>query len=109
MAGTAIGAAAGGLLGGLIGLGIPEERAKVYNDRVSQGHYLVMVSGSLASVRLAEKTLSDGGIQEWGVYDAPDLAGKETTTTTTTANTVASTDTDPEVVIVDRRDQTSPR
>ncbi|NES69427.1 MAG: DUF1269 domain-containing protein [Okeania sp. SIO2D1] len=119
LAGTAIGAAAGGLVGGLIGLGIPEERAKVYSDRVAKGHYLVMVSGPLTSIRLAEKILTERGIQEWGVYDAPDLHNKTATTTTTattnpvntanTATTVASSDHDPKVVIVDNTDKTTRR
>ncbi|HIK18334.1 MAG TPA: PRC-barrel domain-containing protein [Leptolyngbyaceae cyanobacterium M33_DOE_097] len=41
LAGGAIGAVSGGLLGALIGLGIPEERARVYQDRVARGGYLV--------------------------------------------------------------------
>lgn len=68
-AGGAIGAAAGGLIGALVGLGIPEERARVYNDRVSQGHYLVMVDGTEADIRRAEVILNTRGIEEWGVYD----------------------------------------
>lgn len=72
LAGAGIGAAAGGLIGALIGLGIPEERAKVYNDRVSRGEFLVMVNGSEDEIRHAESLLNNSGIQEWGVYDAPD-------------------------------------
>ncbi len=75
LAGGAIGAAAGGLLGALVGLGIPEDRAKVYNDRVSRGEYLVMVDGSDEEIAQAETILSRRGIQEWGIYDA----GTETT------------------------------
>jgi uncharacterized protein (TIGR02271 family) len=70
LSGTAIGAATGGLLGALVGLGIPEERAKVYHDRVAQGHYLVMVEGTDTELRRAEQILNRRGIQEWGVYDA---------------------------------------
>ena len=68
--GGAIGAAAGGLVGALVGLGIPEDRAKVYNDRVSRGDYLVIVDGSEDEVRRAETILSHRGIQEWGIYDS---------------------------------------
>lgn len=78
LAGTAIGAAAGGLLGALIGLGIPEERARVYNDRVAQGGYLVMVTGTEVDIRRAEAILRDRNIEEWGVYDAPDLNHERT-------------------------------
>lgn len=74
LSGTAIGAATGGLLGALVGLGIPEERAKVYHDRVAQGHYLVMVEGTDEDLRRAEQILHRRGIQEWGVYDAPHQA-----------------------------------
>jgi uncharacterized protein YcfJ len=68
--GGAIGAAAGGLVGALVGLGIPEDRARVYNDRVSRGDYMVIVDGSEDEIRRAETILSHRGIQEWGVYDA---------------------------------------
>lgn len=71
LAGGAIGAAAGGLLGALVGLGIPEERAKVYNDRVSSGDYLVIVDGTEDEIARAEFILNGGGIQEWGIYDVP--------------------------------------
>jgi len=72
LSGTAIGAAAGGLIGGLVGLGIPEEKARVYSDRVSRGEYLVMVDGTEDEVRRAEAVLSHRGIQDWGVYNAPE-------------------------------------
>lgn len=74
LSGGAIGAVAGGLIGALIGLGIPEERARVYNDRVSRGDYLVMVEGSDADISHAESILGRGGIQEWGVYDIPNAS-----------------------------------
>ncbi|MEW6493683.1 MAG: DUF1269 domain-containing protein [Cyanobacteriota bacterium] len=78
LAGTAIGAAAGGLIGALVGLGIPEERAKVYSDRVSRGEYLVMVTGTEADIRRATAILSNRGVEELGVYDAPDLGHERT-------------------------------
>lgn len=71
LAGGAIGAVTGGLLGALIGLGIPEERARVYHDRVARGEYLVIVDGSDAEIRRAEAILHRGGIEEYGIYDAP--------------------------------------
>ena len=42
-AGAIAGAAAGGLIGALVNLGVSEERAKVYADRVSIGNVLVAV------------------------------------------------------------------
>lgn len=82
LAGGAIGAVTGGLLGALVGLGIPEERARVYNDRVARGDYLVMVEGSDQDIARAEAILHHRGIEEYGVYDAPDA-----TTVATTAPT----------------------
>jgi hypothetical protein len=73
LAGAGIGAAAGGIVGGLVGLGIPEEKAKIYSDRVSSGSYLVMVNGSDDDIRRAEEILHNNGIEEYGVYDAPDI------------------------------------
>ncbi|WP_026734403.1 general stress protein [Fischerella sp. PCC 9605] len=112
-AGAGIGAAAGGLVGALVGLGIPEERARVYNDRVSRGHYLVMVEGTEAEIQRAEAVLRNRGIEEFGVYNVPDAtatrsdyvnpanAGVDTTRADYPSNVV---DNDPKVVIVDRRD-----
>ncbi|GEM_PF-257815 len=70
LAGTAIGATSGGIIGALIGLGIPEDQAKVYNDRLSQGQYIVLVTGTPRSVEQAEDILRDQGIEQWQVYDA---------------------------------------
>ncbi|WP_017655520.1 general stress protein [Fortiea contorta] len=78
LAGAGIGAVAGSLLGALIGLGIPEERAKVYNERVERGDYLVIVDGTDAEIAQAEAILRRGGIEEFGVYDQPN--GKYPTT-----------------------------
>lgn len=76
VAGGAIGAAAGNLVGGQIGQGIPENRAKIYNDRVSAGEYLVMVNGTDAEIAEAETILNHRGIQEWGVYDVATTESK---------------------------------
>jgi hypothetical protein len=73
LAGAGIGAAAGGIIGGLVGMGIPEDRAKIYSDRVGSGSYLVMVNGSNSDIMQAEKILHNSGIEEYGVYDAPDI------------------------------------
>ena len=70
-AGAGMGAAGGGLVGALAGLGIADERAQVYGNRVSQGGYLVIVDGTDQEIHLAESILNNRGIQEWGVYDYP--------------------------------------
>lgn len=41
--GALTGALAGGLIGGLVGLGVPEDEAKVYEDRVKEGAILLAV------------------------------------------------------------------
>ncbi|MBW4614690.1 MAG: DUF1269 domain-containing protein [Desmonostoc vinosum HA7617-LM4] len=69
--GGAIGAATGSLAGALLGLGIPEQKARVYSDLVSQGYYLVIVTGTEEVVHFAKQILSNRGIQEWGVYETP--------------------------------------
>jgi hypothetical protein len=71
IAGAGIGAAAGSLLGALVGLGIPEERARVYNERVERGQYLVMIDGTDAEIAKAEAILRHGGIEEFGIYNHP--------------------------------------
>ncbi|NHC35391.1 general stress protein [Scytonema millei] len=126
LSGGAIGAAAGGLAGALVGLGIPEERAKVYNDRLSQGDYLIFVDGTEDEIRRAESVLHHRGIQEWGIYDAPDAdtPRRSEYAATDTRDTVRGGDViesearrtnydsgvvdpnDPKVIIVDKRDST---
>lgn len=127
LAGGAIGAAAGSLIGALVGLGIPEEQAKVYNDRVSRGEYLVLVDGNADELARAEAILTGRGIQYFGIYDRPD----DTTTRVDVVNasTIAPasadyvqpsttsveptrtvhpgsvTSNDPKVIIVDHRDE----
>lgn len=113
LAGGAIGAAAGGLIGALIGLGIPEERARVYNDRVSRGHYLVLVDGSDAEIARAETILTGRGIEDFGIYDIPGSTtgsgyvapSVDVVDTTRTGYTDTVSSNDPQVVIVDRREE----
>jgi hypothetical protein len=67
--GSGIGAAGGGLLGALIGWGVPEERAHYYNSRVyDYNDYLVLVEGTPAEIRSAEAVLNEYGIRDWGTY-----------------------------------------
>lgn len=66
--GGGIGAAGGGLVGALIGWGIPEDRAKYYDELVSQGRYIVLMEGTQAEINGAEAILKNRRIQDWGVY-----------------------------------------
>lgn len=107
LSGGVIGAAAGGLIGALVGLGIPEERARVYNERLSRGDYLVIVDGTGDDIRRAEAILNNRGIQDWGIYDAPGSDSVRTTVDAPRADySDRVSDTDPKVIIVDRRDET---
>ncbi|MHC5934390.1 histidine kinase [Nostoc sp.] len=78
LAGAGIGAVAGSLLGALIGLGIPEERARVYDERVRRGHYLVILDGTDAEIIRAEAILHQQGVEEFGIYDNPDATNTTT-------------------------------
>jgi hypothetical protein len=102
VAGAGIGAVAGGLLGVLISLGIPEERARVYSDRLDRGDYLLFIDGTDAEIAQAEAILRQRGIEEFGVYDHP----HDQHTRGMQHETVADIQpTDPSVVIIDRRDE----
>ncbi|MEJ8305267.1 general stress protein [Saccharibacillus sacchari] len=48
LAGATLGAGIGGLAGGFIGLGIPEQEAKYYDERIHEGDVLVMVDADEA-------------------------------------------------------------
>lgn len=111
ISGGAIGAAAGGLAGGLVGLGIPEDRARVYNDRFERGDYLVMVEGTEDEIHRAEAILNQHGIRDWGIFDATDshtasgITGSRTSDMNLTDQPTHTTG-DPDVVVVDRRNET---
>lgn len=72
-AGAGVGAAAGGLVGALAGMGIPEEKAKIYEKRVKAGHYLLMVSGNNDQVRHADEIMHKYNTREFGIFDASDV------------------------------------
>ncbi|MHC5595531.1 MAG: histidine kinase [Nostoc sp.] len=96
LAGAGIGAVAGSLLGALIGLGIPEERARVYDERVRRGHYLVILDGTDAEILRAEGILHQQGVEEFGIFDNPDasnVSADYVTPTPTATDYVAPTPT----------------
>ena len=118
LTGGAIGAVAGGLTGALVGLGIPEDRARVYNDRVAHGDYLVMIDGTESETHQAETVLRRHNIHEWGIYDAADVDATrhpQEMTQRRTSPDVDPLDRDrdsrvdnsrPNVTIIDHRDET---
>jgi len=58
------GAVMGGLAGGLIDLGIPEERGQYYEDRVREGDILVAVKADADQADQADRILNDYGADE---------------------------------------------
>ncbi|WP_204139287.1 general stress protein [Halomicronema sp. CCY15110] len=66
--GGVAGAAGGGLIGGLAGWGVPEKQAKLYQDRVTDGQFLLMLEGTQTQVEKATNVLNPLNIQEWNVY-----------------------------------------
>ena len=84
LSGGVIGTLAGGLAGSLVGLGIPEDRAHLYSDRVAKGEYLVMVEGSDSDINLAESIFSKHHIHKWYIYDLPSESVPTVTSVTTT-------------------------
>ncbi|MBV6622904.1 MAG: signal transduction histidine kinase LytS [Rivularia sp. (in: Bacteria)] len=99
VAGASIGAAAGGLLGALVSLGIPEERAKIYNQRIERGDYLLILDGSEASISSAEVIVKNHGIEEFEIYNVPNSSANEIE-----QNPQPIADKDSKVVIIDHRE-----
>lgn len=63
LAATLGGAAAGGLAGGLVDYGIPEQEGRHYEERVKRGDILAVVSAS-KNAEEAEKILRDNGAED---------------------------------------------
>jgi hypothetical protein len=68
VAGGVTGAAGGGLIGGLLGWGVPEKQTRLYQDRVADGQFLLMLEGTATQIEDATQVLNPHGVQEWGVY-----------------------------------------
>lgn len=79
LTGGAIGAATGGIVGALVGLGIPENRARVYNERFNRGDDLIIMDGSEADIRHAESILKRHRIHEWERFEATKVQTQKST------------------------------
>lgn len=66
----AFGAAAGGFVGALVSLGIPQKQAEVYNEDIKQGKYLLLIRGSKYDTMRAESVLQrmDNAGNNWTLY-----------------------------------------
>ncbi|HRN86146.1 MAG TPA: general stress protein [Candidatus Dojkabacteria bacterium] len=62
--GVATGALAGGLIGALTGLGLPEEDARVYEERIKEGGILVAVSAHSSEEVLVENIFSENHAED---------------------------------------------
>jgi hypothetical protein len=72
MGGVAVGTAAHeNLVRALVHLGIPENRARIYSDRLQQSYYLLILSSTESEIHRVEDSLRQHGIQNWDIYDCP--------------------------------------
>ncbi|MFQ4135965.1 hypothetical protein PGN35_006550 [Nodosilinea sp. PGN35] len=55
----------------LVSLGIPQDRAGAFSDRLINADFMVIADGSQAQVSQAESVLAEHGIQAWDVYGIP--------------------------------------
>jgi outer membrane lipoprotein SlyB len=67
--GAFYGAVSGGVLGGEEGLEISATQAQLYDDRLAQGNYLLIVKGSDDEIDRAELILKTANIQDWMVLN----------------------------------------
>jgi hypothetical protein len=70
LAGAGAGALTGGIVGALVGLGIPEEKAKVYEDRIKAGDYLLMVSGDDDTLHRTESIMGNHHVDDFEIFEA---------------------------------------
>ncbi|EAW35317.1 general stress protein [Lyngbya sp. PCC 8106] len=74
--GGGIGAVGGGLVGALIGWGLPEDKAQYYNSRVHEhGDYLVLMEGTDQEIRNAEALLNDYKVRDLHLFGIPGTVG----------------------------------
>lgn len=80
------------------GLGIVDDRARIYRDRVNEGYYLVMVNGTEEEVRQAASILTHRGIQQFDIYDSSQI----TTDRNVVDRSTVGQSSDPDVIIIER-------
>lgn len=79
LTGAAVGTAAGGITGAFVGMGIPEEEAKYYDEEFKQGRTLMTVKSS-DRYDLASDTIRRGGGWDWDTRN--ERTAKDTKRTT---------------------------
>jgi outer membrane lipoprotein SlyB len=64
IAATLTGAVGGGLVGGLVDMGIPEERSQYFESKVREGRILAVVDADSSKVDQAARTMRDFGASD---------------------------------------------
>lgn len=49
---------------------IPDDRTRLYNERIHQGDYIIVVSGTDAEIHRAATILNRHGVKQWQVYES---------------------------------------
>lgn len=62
--GAITGALAGGIVGALVGIGVPEQTAKIYEERIGKGGILLAVSTDSKKDSIARNILQEYGAEE---------------------------------------------
>ncbi|MBW4676656.1 MAG: hypothetical protein KME52_22385 [Desmonostoc geniculatum HA4340-LM1] len=89
LVGASIGAATGTFAGALVGWGMSEEQARAYNERVEDGHYLIIVDCTSLEIAQVEAILQHWGIEEFGIYEHLNSEYGSTNYLTTTTSVTA--------------------
>ncbi|WP_373528250.1 general stress protein [Nostoc sp.] len=89
LVGASIGAATGTFAGALVGWGMSEEQARAYNERIEDGHYLIIVDCTSLEIAKVKAILQRWGIEEFGIYEHLSSEYGTTNHLTTTTPTTA--------------------
>jgi hypothetical protein len=74
LAGAGVGAAAGGLTGALIGMGIPEYEAKLYEGKIKEGNILIAVhSDNRDETKRAKEIFERAGAHDVSYTEEEDI------------------------------------
>jgi hypothetical protein len=85
LAGMGIGSATGGLLGALVGMGIPEYEAKRYDGKLREGNILISVHAEDAKQRARAKDVFDlAGAEDISYTSEASVPDADVRTTRTT-------------------------
>ncbi|MGI5826466.1 MAG: DUF2795 domain-containing protein [Patescibacteria group bacterium] len=79
VAGGITGLLAGGIIGTLVGLGVPEEQAKIYEERIKEGAILLAVPAQRGQEKEIQKILEDSGATNVSMVDlkTPEEVGQK--------------------------------